>query len=147
MNSIGLEEAIRARLVASFVTEVVTVQGVWSSAAPAGIELKQGLDPVVVFSLTLAENDDTFGDNGYRADYQVSVYDSISNGTTNAKSAYDAVVGNGTPTTPPTKGLHRWEPTVSGQAVTQMRMTQFGQPHDGEVLHYWANFEVYAEEA
>jgi len=146
MNSIGLEDAIRARIVASLSTASVTVQGVWAVVAPIAVEVKQGLAPVVIFSLTAAETDDTFNDNGFRADYRVSVYDSKSNGTTNVKPAYDAIIGNGTPSTAPTMGLHRWQPTVSGQAVSQMRMTAFGSPHTADTLEYYADFEVYAEE-
>lgn len=146
MNSIGLESAIQARIVESLATAGVTVQSVWSVVAPTGVELKDRLDPVVIFSLTAAETDDTFTENGFRADYRVSVYDSKSNGTTNVKPAYDAIIGNGTPSTAPTMGLHRWQPTVSGQAISQMRMTAFGSPHDADILHYYADFEAYAEE-
>lgn len=147
MNSITLEETIRARLISSMATEGVTVQGVWSTVAPESVEFKQGSDPYIVFTLDVGEADDTFDDNGIRAVYRVNIYDHIKNGTTNAKPAYDAVIGNGTPTSAPTKGLHRWDATVSGLAVTQCVRQNFGYGHGGDALHYWATFEIYASEA
>lgn len=147
MNSVVLEQVIRARLVSSMTTAGVDVQGVWSTIAPDGVEIKNGLDPVIVFELLNGVTDDTFGDNRIEATYRVNVYDHRSNGTTNAKPAYDAVIGNGAPDTASTRGLHRWKGSASGLAISEMRHTRFGYGHNGDVLHYWADFEVYAQEA
>jgi hypothetical protein len=147
MNSVALENAIRARLVASAAAEGVTTQGVYSTIAPPGKEIKQGANPLIVFELLQGLFDDTFSENGIVCTYRVNIYDHRGNGTTNAKPLYDAVIGNGTPDSAPTKGLHRWQATVSGQNILQARMTRFGYGHAGDMLHYWADFEIYAEEA
>lgn len=147
MNSVALEEAIRARLVSSMTSASVTVQGVWSTVAPDDVEFKQGANPYIVFDLQIGEMDDTFNQNGIRAVYRVNIYDHIENNTTNAEPAYEAMVGNGTPSSAPTRGLHRWDATVSGLNVSQCEMQSFGYGHGGDVLHYWATFEIYACEA
>lgn len=147
MNSVALEEAIRARLVSSMTSASVTVQGVWSTVAPDTVEFKQGANPYIVFDLQIGEMDDTFNQNGIRAVYRVNIYDHIENNTTNAEPAYEAMVGNGTPSSAPTRGLHRWDATVSGLNVSQCEMQSFGYGHGGDVLHYWATFEIYACEA
>ena len=147
MNSVTLEEAVRARLVTSAALEGVTTQGVYSTIAPPGNEIKQGANPLIVFEMLQGLFDDTFSSNGVVCTYRVNIYDHRGNGTTNAKPLYDAVVGDGDPSTEPTKGLHRWEATVSGQNISEARMTRFGYGHAGDILHYWADFEIYAQEA
>lgn len=147
MNSVALEEAIRARLVVSAALEGVTTQGVYSTIAPPGKEIKQGANPLIVFELLQGLFDDTFSDNGIVCTYRVNIYDHRGNGTTNAKPLYDAVIGDGTPSSAPTKGLHRWAATVSGQSISQARLTRLGYGHTGDILHYWADFEIYAHEA
>ena len=147
MNSVLLESAIRTRLIQSMTASSVTVQGVWSTVAPPGKEIKQGGDPLIVFELLSGTMDDTFSANGVLCTYRVNIYDHRGNSTTNAKPAYDAVIGNGTPTSAPTVGLHRWEATVSGQSITQAELKRFGYGHSGDILHYWADFEIYAHEA
>jgi hypothetical protein len=147
VNSIALEDAIRTRIVQSATAATVQIQGCWSTIAPEGIEPKQGNDPYVVFELLSGLFDDTMTDNGLVMQYRVSIYDHRGNGTTNAKPLYDAVIGNGDPETPPTRGLHRWAATVSGQEITQARLVRVGYGHTGDILHYYLDFEVYAKEA
>lgn len=147
MNSVLLESAIRARLVQSAAVEGVAVQGAWSTVAPEGVQFTNGSQPYIVFNLQTGLVDDTFDYNAFDATYRVSIFDHISNGTTNAAALYDAVIGNGTPTTAPTKGLHRWEPTVAGMGLSQMAVVRFGYGHTGDTLMYWADFEVQAREA
>ena len=147
MNSVVLEQVVRARLADSMTTAGVDVQGVWSTIAPDGTEVKNGLDPFIVFELLSGTPDDTFSANGVLCTYRVSVYDDRSNGTTNAKPAYDAVIGDGKPDTASTRGLHRWKGSAAGLAISEARLVRFGYGHDGDVLHYWADFEIYAEEA
>ena len=146
MNSVALEEAIRARLGASAATEGVTTLGVYSTIAPPGKEIKQGADPLVVFELLSGTDDDTFSDNGMVLTYRVNIYDHRGNGTTNAKPLYDAVIGDGTPGTPPTKGLHRWQATVSGQHISEARRVRVGYGHHDDILHYYTDFEIYAHQ-
>ena len=147
MNSVVLEQVIRARLADSMTTAGVTVQGVWSTIAPDGIETKNGSNPYIVFELLVGVTDDTFNDNRIEATYRVNVYDHRSNGTTNAKPAYDAVIGDGAPDTASTRGLHRWKGSAAGLEISEARLVRFGYGHNGDVLHYWADFEVYAQQA
>ena len=147
MNSVVLEQVIRARLADSMTTASVDVQGVWSTIAPDGKELKSGLDPIIVFELLSGLPDDTFSANGTLCTYRVNIYDERSNGTTNAKPAYDAVIGDGAPGTVSTRGLHRWKGSAAGLEISEARLVRFGYGHNGDVLHYWADFEVYAQQA
>jgi hypothetical protein len=147
MNSVLLESAIRTRLIQSAATEGVAIQGCWSTIAPEGIEPVSGSNAFIVFELLSGTEDDTFDFNGVLCTYRVNIYTHRGNGTADAAALYGAVVGDGTPTTVPTKGLHRWQATVSGQSVTQARRVRFGYGHQGDVLHYYADFEIYAQQA
>lgn len=147
MNSIALESAIRARIISSASTQGVSIQGCWSTIAPEGIEPKQGNDPYAVFELLSGIADDTFIENGLVMQYRVNIYDHRNNGTSSASALYDAIIGNGDPSTPPTYGIHRWSATVSGQNITQARLIRVGYGHAGDILHYYLDFEVYAQEA
>lgn len=147
MNSVALEDAIRTRIITAATSASVAIQGCYSTIAPEGIEILEGNNPLIVFELLSGIADDNMIENGIVCQYRVSIYDHRSNGTTNAKPLYDAVIGDGTPDTPPTKGLHRWTATVSGMFVSQARLIRFGYGHTGDILHYYLDFEVYAQEA
>ena len=147
MNTIALESAIRARIVASAALASVTTQGVYSTVAPEGVEVKQGNAPLVVFELLSGLFDDNMVKNGLVCQYRVSIYDHRNNGTTAASTLYDAIIGNGTPDTPPTRGLHRWSATVASTNSSQARLIRVGYGHTGDILHYFLDFEVYAQEA
>jgi len=147
VNSIALEGAIRTRIISAATAVAISTQGVYSTIAPEGIEVKSGNDPLVVFELLSGLVDDNMIENGLVCQYRVSIYDHRGNGTTNAKPLYDAIIGNGTPDTPPTRGLHRWTATVSGMNISQARLIRVGYGHTGNILHYYLDFEVYAQEA
>jgi len=147
MNTITLEDAIRDRIVTSAALASVQTQGVFSTIAPEGIEIKQGNDPLVVFELLSGLFDDNMIENGLVCQYRVSIYDHRNNGTASASTLYDAIIGNGTPDTPPTRGMHRWAATVSGINISQARLIRVGYGHTGNILHYYLDFEVYAQEA
>jgi hypothetical protein len=151
MNTILLEEAIRARLLASLATQSVDNQGVWSTIAPPGIEIGEGLDPLVVFTLQVGTDDDSQNKQAIQAVYRVDIWDHRKNvdgdGNLPAADVYAAVYGDGTPTNASTYGLQRWRPTVSGATLSQMRRLQFGADHQDDILNWWITFEVIQEEA
>lgn len=146
MSLRAIEEVIGDRIVASLANQSVDVQGVWSNSAPRGTELKQGDDPVIVFTLDSGEADDTFNDNGFRLTYTVSCHDSRANGSGAADDANDAVNGDGTPDTAPTFGLHRWEPSPTGFNASQMGRVAVGSPHDGDAFVFTTTFQMWVEE-
>jgi hypothetical protein len=151
MNSIALETAIGTRIVAALSGEVA-VQGVWSEVAPndaSGSEIKptRGGNPIVLFSLAGAESDHTEVNYQFDVEYEVRVIDSRDNGTTNAKAAWERIIGNGKPGTPGTYGLSRWKPTVSGYNVTTSIFEGFRYEHDADHLVYVASFSFHLGEA
>lgn len=148
MNTIALEAAIRARIITSVATAGQTVQGCWSTVAPAGIEVAQGLDPFVVFTLQVGTDDDSQNKQAVSAVYRVDIWDHRYNGTSPAEAVYDGVYGDSTPSSPDgTYGLQRWRPSVSGAALSRMRRTAFGADHQDNILNWWSTFEVFQEEA
>ena len=147
MNSIALEDAIRTRIISAATAVAISTQGVYPTIAPEGIEVKSGNDPLGVFELLSGLVDDNMIENGLVCQYRVNIYDHRNNGTTAASTLYDAIIGNGTPDTPPTRGLHRWAATVSGINISQARLIRVGYGHTGNILHYYLDFEVYAQEA
>jgi len=147
MNTILLEEAIRARLIASLAMQSVDSQGVWSTVAPPGIEIGEGLDPLIVFTLQVGTDDDSQNKQAVQAVYRVDIWDHRKNGAATAAAAYAAVYGNGSPTNASAYGLQRWRPTVSGATLSQMRRLQFGADHQDDILNWWITFEVIQEEA
>lgn len=147
MNSVLLEAAIRARLTQSAAAVSVSIQGVWSVVAPKGTELKVGSAPYIMMDLLTGLPSDTFDYNGIDCTYRVYVYEHKDTPTLTGATLYGAVVGNGKPNTPPTRGLHRWDATVSGMTVSQCQLIRFGYGHADDILVYWADFQIYAQEA
>lgn len=162
MNAVLLQNAIRARLVASLAAQSITVQGVWYTVAPEisgdgdKIEIKKGNAPVVIFSLTNgaplgvtdSEGVSGFSVDAFEGEYTVEVQTHRYSDLTALSNAWETVVGNGSPSVASTYGLHRWRPTVSGYSVSQMGLTRFGSEvrgDQGEVVVAYGDFRVLVE--
>jgi len=164
MNAVALQDAIRTRLVQSFAAESVDVQGVWYTVAPEidgdgdKIEIVKGCDPIVMFSLTngspLGVTDDPgvsgFAVDAFEGSYTVEVmtHRYPASGLATLSTAWETVVGDGTASSAPTYGLHRWRPTVSGYSVSTMGLERFGSEvrgDQGEIVVAYGDFRVLVE--
>lgn len=147
-NPFAPEGAINNRL-QSDVTLLAAVQGIYNTAIPDDLSIRNTLKPIVVVTHLSGSFDDTFVNNMVSHEYQVSVFDSRNNGVVPAQTVLARIIGNSRGTdNNPTYGLHRWQvSSVSGMENARMRGRQVGAPHDAEAYHYWVTFAIEVQEA
>jgi len=148
-NPILLEQAIRARLIASMAhADVdVTVQGVGMGMASTAYEPKYGAQPYLIVDLPgQGEFVGTFAADGLSAVYRVSIHDHPENGGVDAAKAFQGIWGNWHPVDKqtPDYGLHMWAPTVSGLTPCDLIYRRYATPHTPDALNYQMMFEVKA---
>jgi len=145
-NPVLIEESIQSRIVASMAhTDIlVNVQGVAFHMASSSFEAKVGADPYIVADLISGDFLGTFGADGIRAMYRVTIHDHPENGGVNAAMAFRGLWGDWHPitNTTPNYGLHMWTPAGSGMVPSRMVAKRWSTPHTPDALSYSIMFQM-----
>jgi len=148
-NPFAPEAAIRTRLL-THVALTTATQGVYNTVAPDDVTIGRGKKPIVVVThITGDFENTTFTTNVASSLYQVSVFDSKTNGDDSAKTVVGYIFGDSEGTdNAPTFGLARWKMTgVSDMASARLIPQSFGTLHDADELHYYMTFAIEVQEA
>lgn len=127
--------AMRARLTAD-ATLSAAIQGVWVSSAPHQTVLTPASLPYVVISPVLGEQLDSFEADHARFVVDVSVFAHRDTDPAGAISARGMAVDL----------LHRWSPTLPGNAATELSRTLSTDAHNDDAWQFVDSYQVWVTE-